>query len=407
MSQFGVSWWLTGVALALPIVSYLAAYNKNLPMLWVLSPMLMAVVLTGLILPLWMVRGLHVRRTFREKAVAGERLEVDISVENQGLLPRFMVSVSEKAPTLTDNPAGNIFLGQLPWLAPRSTTSYRAVIDTLRRGQHTLGPAELVSDYPFGFIRVRGFAKDSQRDLLVYPKTYPNVLPPLTGSIRELEQEEFHPPASDGQDTFKTLRDYRPGDPLNRINWKASARQDKLIVVEREPVANAAIHIFLDLNGESNVGLDGHTTTEAAISIAASIAIAATREKVKHRVCGEDFELFDIGPDLSPGHLQHVMDRLAVAKTNGTRDYADLLTGMGRQLVPGDTVVVFLSGGGTTGNARTVGVVGDWMRRKINVCPIVFDRESFNPSASNDNSALTIRYYPVAVGTDLASVFRR
>ena len=41
-------------------------------------------------------------------------------------------------------------------------------------------------------------------------------------------------------------REYVPGDPLKRINWKQSAKRNKLLVRLDDEMAARAIHVVLD-----------------------------------------------------------------------------------------------------------------------------------------------------------------
>ena len=47
-----------------------------------------------------------------------------------------------------------------------------------------------------------------------------------------------------------SVRDYYPGDPLRRIDWKTTARLDKLMVKEFEEDPQATVWILLD--GDEN-----------------------------------------------------------------------------------------------------------------------------------------------------------
>ena len=48
------------------------------------------------------------------------------------------------------------------------------------------------------------------------------------------------------------VREYQPGDPLNRIHWKSSARRDKFMVKEFDQDPQGDIWIVIDGNAEAN-----------------------------------------------------------------------------------------------------------------------------------------------------------
>ena len=77
-------------------------------------------------------------------------------------------------------------------------------------------------------------------------------------------------------DEFRELRPYQPGDPFNRINWKASARgtrADNLpIVNERYPEAKRGAWIFLDTANYMDVGSPLSNPLENTIEASGALA---------------------------------------------------------------------------------------------------------------------------------------
>lgn len=81
-------------------------------------------------------------------------------------------------------------------------------------------PLLIYSDYPLGLFRVQSQLQ-LEIECLVYPR-------PLTGEVKPIA---IRSPADadgglsgSGSDDFQGLRDYVPGDPLQRISWRASSR---------------------------------------------------------------------------------------------------------------------------------------------------------------------------------------
>ena len=88
------------------------------------------------------------------------------------------------------------------------------------RGILKPGPLSIYSDYPLGLLRV-GTQIDLNLESIVYPK-------PLSGQVKIIEEKS--PGGEDvnhsgpGSDDFRGLKSYAPGDPLQRISWRASSR---------------------------------------------------------------------------------------------------------------------------------------------------------------------------------------
>ena len=75
---------------------------------------------------------------------------------------------------------------------------------------------------------------------------------------------------------FRELRPYQPGDPIKRINWKASSRGsrgDNLpFVNEPEPEARKAVWIFLDMATYMDVGVPLSSPLENTIEASGTLA---------------------------------------------------------------------------------------------------------------------------------------
>ncbi len=65
---------------------------------------------------------------------------------------------------------------------------------------------------------------------------------------------------------FEGIRDYQPGDPLRRVNWRASARRGALYVTQHRPERNAEVVLFLDTFVDRGGTLD--VAVRAALGIA-------------------------------------------------------------------------------------------------------------------------------------------
>ena len=73
---------------------------------------------------------------------------------------------------------------------------------------------------------------------------------------------------------FHGLREYRPGDDVRAIDWKATARLSRLITIEFEPTQVGDLVILLDNREKLQIGTGPNSTLERAISLAAGAAAA-------------------------------------------------------------------------------------------------------------------------------------
>lgn len=108
------------------------------------------------------------------------------------------------------------------------------------RGILKPGPLLIHSDYPLGLFCV-ATRIDPQLECIVYPKPLPGNLKTIDASSPAGEDVNDSDP---GSDDFTGLMRYAPGDPLQRISWKASSRGQGLFTKDFSGQYGSAV--FLD-----------------------------------------------------------------------------------------------------------------------------------------------------------------
>lgn len=112
-----------------------------------------------------------------------------------------------------------------------------------RRGRFIIKDFELSTKFPFGFFRHRRRLSAQEAEIVIFPK--------LVSIEKELEDFPLEVgklvanKRGMGQDLL-ALRDYQPMDDLRRVDWKATARSQRLIVREFSAEDDKRITIFLD-----------------------------------------------------------------------------------------------------------------------------------------------------------------
>ncbi len=133
----------------------------------------------------------------------------------------------------------------LPTLSARTKTKVTGEILPLRRGRLCFESITLACPDPLGLVYKRN-AYDSPQAVCILPRRY--QLPPLNlpGS-RRYQSGKTPIAASIGEALeFRSLRDYRPGDPTNKIHWRSWAKVGRPIV--REHQDESAVHYALILD---------------------------------------------------------------------------------------------------------------------------------------------------------------
>lgn len=143
------------------------------------------------------------------------------------------------------------------------------------RGRHPLGPLVVSLSDPLGLAR-RSKAYGDQTTVTIAPEVV--ELPALTVALGEAGGS-LHSKAShlgEGSDNL-IVRPYLPGDSMRRINWRATAHRDELMVRQEERESTPAATVVFDRSphqwASTAVVPGSDPRFEAGLSAAVSIAI--------------------------------------------------------------------------------------------------------------------------------------
>ena len=159
---------------------------------------------------------------------------------------------------------------QLLSLSPKKTTLYRYALETQRRGYYQLGPTLLETGDLLGLHR--SFRIANQPD-------YITVLPKLivlegfeVSSRRPMGDLKVEDRVLEDPTLLSGLREYRSGDPMNRVHWKATARTGTLHTRVFQPTCVQGAMLLLDMHESTNESRNEPVRSDLAVTAAASIA---------------------------------------------------------------------------------------------------------------------------------------
>ncbi len=163
----------------------------------------------------------------------------------------------------------------VPAVDPRGEVELRVTVRTFRRGRLSLGNATVALSDPLGLMR-RAQPAEARDQVLVLPKRY--KVPPLDlPGARRFQMGGVTLSSSVGDSgEFLGLRDYRPGDPMQRIHWKSFARRGEPVVREYQDEYFERHALVLD----TFCARGQEAAFEEAVAVAASLA-----ETVDTREC--------------------------------------------------------------------------------------------------------------------------
>lgn len=201
---------------------------------------------------LWAVlalRGVTASRSARVlRLPVGQIFEERFEIRNDSWCGRLWIEVKDLSP-LPEKQGSRVISG----IGPHQLRSYFSRTLLVQRGAFRLGPTVLISGDPFGFFAIKKVVP-SEKTLLVFPfmanlAKFPEPGGELPGG-RALRRKSLEvTPYAAG------VREYAPGDPLNRIHWKTTARKERLMVKEFEQDPQADVWILLDAQAGTHAAL--------------------------------------------------------------------------------------------------------------------------------------------------------
>ncbi len=228
------------------------------------------------------------RRVGASIAREGEPVQVEVGVES---LEGARIEVEDALPPGLEAAEGDL-IGQ----GARVGLAFAVVARVPGRFVFR-GLTARVSD-PLGLVE-RTHVIEAPGEIVALPRVE-DLRGSLAASRRFLPASGIHlvGQAGGGSDFF-ALRDYQPGDTLRDVNWRASARTGrKLIVSQREMESQAEATVFLDARGLSRVGTVGNHAWADELRALASLAALLARRRDRPVVVryGEGVETLRAAP---------------------------------------------------------------------------------------------------------------
>jgi len=346
------------------------------------------------------LQGIQVRRQAHvRRAQVGQVFEERFEVRNVSRLPCLWLEVCDRS-SLPGSRGSRVLVS----LGGRQDRSYLARTRLVQRGVFPLGPTEIASGDPFGLFPTRRVLPP-EGSLLVYPMTVevrafphpPGLLP--GGEALRRRTHQVTPNAA-------TVREYAPGDPLNRIHWPSTARRDRLMVKEFELDPLSEVWILVDGARDVQASLPylpptqyadalwhpliqvelPPSTEEYAVSIAASLGQYFLRRgrAVGLVSCGPSLNV--VPPDRGARQLLKILEALALLRAEGDLPLLGLVTAEAQHLPRGSTVVLI-----TPSVQKEVVVAVDLLVRKaLRPVVVLLDAASFGGAPGTADLAATL-----------------
>jgi uncharacterized protein (DUF58 family) len=217
-----------------------------------------------------------VKRTLPPVALEGRPVEIRLDINASGGLPQGALHLLDRAPSAFITTTPYTELGCLQqWDGVTGHLSYQAVPQL--RGIYTFDHATMDSSDPIGLYFFET-TLDGADEIVVHPASAlaPNATSGIDGS-RGREEQDGSIRRGEGVD-LHGVREYVQGDGLRRVHWRASARRDKLVVVEYEDALPQDMHVLVFGSPSEHRGHGRQSTFEIAIKVAATLSDRVQRD---------------------------------------------------------------------------------------------------------------------------------
>lgn len=317
-----------------PTVGFLAytsaslEYQAYVPLAYILALWAVALASAAYFRPSVKLQARHA-----DRVSAGETLPVEIEIEQTGRWPHDLRLSPHRLPLEIDAaPEDGV---PLPPLIPGQKTKTRLGLHCPRRGVYKLPGYRVESDFPFGILRSFDI-HEQERPLLVCPTFTPlSRLELPTG--RRLQPGGVALAAEMGDSVeFIGNREYREGDNVRDIDWRATARLGRPIVREYKEEYFLRVAVILDTHvpvtphpalsrmgrGMTTAagGRDARGTRRQSFEHAVSLTAAAGEYLARKEYI---VDIFAAGPNLyhltagrSLAYLDQILDILACVEEN-------------------------------------------------------------------------------------------
>ncbi len=300
---------------------------------------------------------LHLQARLSERrAFVGEQVPLEVTLENRKPLPlpwfEWRLPISDQLHAEGEKLGAAVAPGT-SWILRKGTIgwyekqSWKFNVSSQERGWFFVGPNRIRSADLLG-IFPRSHEVDEVQHITVYPRVVPLSDLGLPAD-RPFGERKGRNPIFEDPIRISGLRDYRPGDPLKRIDWKATARSGELQSRVYEPSSTQQLYLMVNIDTMEHAW-EGYLKDELEriVSTAASIAVWAAGAKyavglLANGAFPDADRPIRLPPSRSRDQITRILEALAVIQPLTMGDLAGAIQRESGRLAVGSTIVVVAS----------------------------------------------------------------
>ncbi|CAN5134031.1 DUF58 domain-containing protein [soil metagenome] len=225
------------------------------------------IVLADVLLLYTRPNGIFARRDMMEKLSNGDFNDVRIHLENKYPYPVFLEIVDE-LPVQFQARDQNYKATLGPFKAKLLTYKVRPV----KRGEYTFGAVNVFVKTVLGLLK-RRYRFDNEQMVPVYPSFIQMRKYELLAISNRLNEVGIKKIRRIGQNReFDTIKDYVAGDDPRTVNWKATARRNRIMVNTYQDEKSQQVYALIDIGRAMKMPFEELTLLDYAIN--ASLVIS-------------------------------------------------------------------------------------------------------------------------------------
>jgi uncharacterized protein (DUF58 family) len=232
--------------------------------------------LTDMLLLFRTKKGMHGHRFTPEKLSNGDDNELRIYLEN--FYP-FTASlrVIDEVPHQFQKRDLNFYLQ----IAPGENKTVRYYLRPVKRGEYSFGSVNVFASSPIGLLS-RRFRFSANKLVPVYPSYIQMRKYELLAISNRLTETGIKKIRRIGQNLeFELIKEYVSGDDFRTVNWKATARRDRLMVNHFQDERSQQVYSLIDKGRVMRMPFDGMSLLDYAINASLVISNIAIKKSDK------------------------------------------------------------------------------------------------------------------------------
>lgn len=337
--------WLTklgGLFILFLFTTALAAFNSGLNMLYLMVSLMLGMVALSAVLVRLSLRGVTVTRYTPEEVYAGQPFEVSFEVRvSRRRLPTVALVIEDEIRRTEASGAQAAALKPrcaVVKLEPGKTCTVTSSVCLDRRGLYEFRGVRLSTKFPFGLFE-RWRVQAQPMTLVAYPAVGRMRAVDLTSRATSATNWNSHSTSHDGQEDFRGLHEFRPGDNPRLIHWKTSARLREWHVKELEGSALHNAVVLLDTRVPEDAAPTLAERLERGVSFAATVCSDLALHGYEVSFAAFTPELTVIPPGKGAPHLRRILEALALLQPSPDDDLPALVGATGWRWRDASTVI--------------------------------------------------------------------